>query len=140
MSELGDKLRALALEADGVQPAPAEYAGPPGTVAVRPTGVNAKGVVHYWPAPAGEGNAWSYVTRAASMINPLTEQPYYPPSILGVFLYSRWPQGLPNVPENYPIVADYNLYPELWWDQVEADRQQGMHDRDVAAGAVFSPR
>lgn len=134
--KLTDQIRVLLDQLDGAPAGEVGDAPPPGYVYVYPTGPLAKGARHLWPEPEpnnGDGNAWGYVNRCSWTINPKTGQPFIPPGIVGIFPISY------VVGATYPECADKFLYPEMWWDQAEVDRQQRMHDEQKARGIGFSP-
>ena len=136
MTKATDQIRQLLDVIDGVAPPAADVATvPPGMILVRPNGFNANGAAHLWPMPQPEQgeNGLGYCIRVSNMINPATGQPYFPPQVLGTLFL-----GTPKA-SNFAEMADKFLFPELWWDQAEAERQKAMHDHDVETGARFSP-
>jgi len=106
-------------------------------IEVRPTGAQAGGVVHLWPAPHPEitgENALGYAMRCARMIDPKTGAPYFPPNVLGALFL-----GIGSQPgDNLAMALDRWLYPEFWWDQAEVDRRAEIARAQAASGGGWA--
>lgn len=119
--EIAHKLTLIA--AGETPPAELPLDHPPGTVAVRPTGVLGAGKIHYWPEYKPEhGNVLGYGMICAQRVDPATGRPYFPPGELGLLTPTMFAGLKPG--ETVPEACDRIAYPALYWDAEEIERRK----------------
>lgn len=116
--EIAHKLTLIATGEDVSLP----LAFPPGTVPVRPTGAQGRGVVRFWPEPKPETGetAWGYMIRM-SRTKDSTGIYWFPPQLVGAYAMMA-SSFAPSMP--WSEQADRLTHRHDWLTQEELDAEQ----------------